>query len=138
MFSRLSGSAVLWATLDVFGVVTAVVGTAAFLAPTAWWSVPVGLLLAGFVAAYRSPGVTVYEPGIAAALIVIGLATAGRLGAGAGLGMGLFCFGLAVIGAQLGERWQARVAPRTPPVRAASDAEAAPRGPETPKSPNER
>ncbi len=51
MISRLSLSAVLWATLDVFGVVMAVVGTASFVAPTAWWSVPLGLLLAGFVAA---------------------------------------------------------------------------------------
>jgi hypothetical protein len=108
MATKLSASAVMWAMFDLFGTLMAVTACGGAIAPSAsWWFVPSAMVLGGFIAAYRSPGVTVYEPGIAAALIVGGFWATGGLGVGVGFGMAALYYFLAVTGARFGEKWQA-------------------------------
>ena len=66
-----------------------------------------GLLIGGFIAGYRSPGVTLREPALGAALVAVVFAYGTAPPEGLLIG-GLVACGLAYLGAWLGEKLQGK------------------------------
>lgn len=100
---------ILRAAVGIFGVITLGLGWLLFLVIT-----PAVYLVGGFLTGYASPGVTLIEPGIGALVTVIVGTILFSSGGGISVIFGaVIAFIFALIGAYMGEKFQAQTRNKT-------------------------